>query len=226
VDPRIEELVEGIATRAAAEPDLEDFLCWTAGTLEYWLHIIASSVGRRLGWASTTEVPYITGCPAATAKTDTKWADGAIVLPGGVGVLLEVKTVPARGSVPGPTVKKVPADFAALLSADWSRTLAQAPDKYAGQQWVEQRSRMSSVTGLQLLLVHGEINAHEIDAAVHTGVEAGVATLAYRYRHSTEPTLLSPLREAMLNGPATRLAIANERAAAYLFAWAAPLASA
>jgi hypothetical protein len=147
VEPALDEFVDAIAARAEAEPDLDSFLSWTAGTLEYWLHIIASCVGNRSGWASRTEVPYITGCPSPTAKTDTKWADGAARLAGRLGVLLEVKTVPASGSVPGLTIKKIPADFAALLSADWPRTLAQAPDKYSGAEWVDQRAQMSLVHG-------------------------------------------------------------------------------
>jgi hypothetical protein len=72
VESQIRTFVEAVAARARTEPDLQDFLTWTAGTLEYWLHIIAGAVGRRMGWASKTEVPYITGCPAPTAKTDTK----------------------------------------------------------------------------------------------------------------------------------------------------------
>jgi hypothetical protein len=101
--------------------------------------------------------------------------------------LLEVKTVPFWGAVPGPTIKKVPADFAALLSADWPRTLVQVPDKYSGLLWAEQRARMDSVHGLQLMLIHGEIDLERVDAEVRKGITAGVAAPAYRYRHSETP---------------------------------------
>jgi hypothetical protein len=43
--------------------DINYFLAWTAGTLEYWVHILAGSVGKQLGWASNTEVPYVTAAP-------------------------------------------------------------------------------------------------------------------------------------------------------------------
>lgn len=46
VDARVAKFVERVAGRLAAEPDLDDFLGWSAGTLEYWIHIVAASVGR------------------------------------------------------------------------------------------------------------------------------------------------------------------------------------
>ena len=221
--PQIEAFVDNIAERIAAEPDLDDFLTWTAGTLEYWVHIVASSVGRRIGWASTTEVPYITGSPALGTKTDTKWADGAAVLSGSVGVLLEVKTIPARYSVPGPTMKKIPADLAALVSADWQRTLEQLPDDYSGAAWKERRAQMDAVYGLQLALVHGEVDVTKIDVGVRTGIDAGLQILAHRYPTPPEPAWLRIVHEAFLGGDRMRRVISGRYTNSVLYAWSAPI---
>jgi hypothetical protein len=150
------------------------------------------------GWAGQALPRCLTSQEAPGTKTDTKWADGAAVLSGSVGVLLEVKTVPARNSVPGPTIKKIPADLAALVSANWQQTLQQAPDNYSGVVWTERRAEMESVYGLQLALVHGDVDVAAIDAGVRAGIEAGIATLAYRYRNPYEPPWLKIVREALL----------------------------
>lgn len=55
---RVLALVDGIVARLAAEPDVDDFLLWRGGTLEYWIHIVASIVGNRIGtWAARSEIP-------------------------------------------------------------------------------------------------------------------------------------------------------------------------
>ena len=207
-----------------AEPDLDDFLSWNGGTLEYWLHILVSSVGRRMGWASTTEVPYNTERPAGATKTKTKWADGAIMLPGRVGVLVEVKTVSAHDSGLGATIKKVPADFAALVAVNWPQTLEQRSDKYSGPPWVDQRAEMTSVYGLQLVLAHGQLDMATIDDAVRAGMSAGIATLAYPYRHADEPPWLALVRERLLGGELNRRVISGGQANAVLYSWITPIA--
>ena len=126
IDERVLEFSLEIATRLREEPDLDDFLAWRAGTLEYWIHIVASSVASRQGWASRTEVPYVTAAPNPGTKSNTKWADGAMLF-GNLGVLLEVKTIAARRGIIGPTLRKVPQDFAALAALDWPATLLQLP---------------------------------------------------------------------------------------------------
>jgi hypothetical protein len=125
--------------------------------------------------------------------------------------------------VPGPTIKKIPADFAALLAIDWPRSLAQAPDKYSGTAWVERRQEMRSVVGLQLALIHGDVDLRVIGDAVRKGLQAGVATLAYRYRHSDEPNWLKRTRGVLLDDDCVQHVIEGERARGVLFAWAAPL---
>ncbi len=97
---------------------LDDFLLWNAGALEYWVHVLISSVGHEVGWAARTEIPYITDCPAPTAGSNEKWADGAVVWPDGLAALIEIKTVPMR-AVLGATINQVPRDLAALLATDW-----------------------------------------------------------------------------------------------------------
>jgi hypothetical protein len=201
MDDRICEFTEGIAQRLSREPDLDDFLLWNAGTLEYWVHIVASSVGRRLGWSSETEVPYITDCPSPRAKSDTKWADGVCILAGDLGVLLEVKTIPMRQAI-GPTITKVPSDFAALVSIDWKRTLDQSPDKYAGEIWIQRRREMKSVIGLQLALVHGRTPLGDVHTGVDQGIARGLATVTSRDRRQAQPSWLSALGKAFSEPPA------------------------
>lgn len=215
VHPAVAELTKGVADRVAVEPDLDDFLAWTAGTLEYWVHIIASSVGRRMGWASSTEVPYITGCPSPRSKSDEKWADGAFLFDD-IGVLLEVKTIPMRAAI-GATITKVPPDFAALLSLDWKRTLDRKADKYAGNIWIERRQAMRRLFGLQLTLVHGESELGDVDESVRRGIAKGVAAVEKRFETS-EPPWLSELRTAFASPP-ERLPISADRMSAVLFAW-------
>lgn len=153
IDERVLEFSLEIATRLREEPDLDDFLAWRAGTLEYWIHIVASSVASRQGWASRTEVPYVTAAPNPGTKSNTKWADGAMLF-GNLGVLLEVKTIAARRGIIGPTLRKVPQDFAALAALDWPATLLQLPDQYSGVVWADQRRGMARVSLLQLALIH------------------------------------------------------------------------
>ena len=61
---RLAVLVESVAARCREQPHLDDFLLWNAGTLEYWLHVLTSSVGNEHRWAARTEVSYLTDCPA------------------------------------------------------------------------------------------------------------------------------------------------------------------
>ncbi len=224
MDDRVASFVGHVAERLSAEPDLDDFLGWTAGTLEYWVHIVAASVARRQGWASRTEVPYITGCPSPTAKSDTKWADGAMILADGVGVLLEVKTIPYRESL-GLTIRKVPTDLAALASADWARTLAQPLDRYAGAEWADRRATMRAVLGLQLCLVHGAIDDEQaVDAAVDEGLRSGLATLEHRYRDQEQPDWLPKVQTA-LTGPSGPHEISGDEYQGVLYGWTVEIVS-
>ena len=130
-DGRVAGLAQGIAERLGSEPDLDDFLAWTAGTLEYWIHIVASSVAARHGWASRTEVPYVTAAPNPGTKSNIKWADGAMLLDD-LGVLLEVKTIAAREHVAGPTLRKVPARLRCARGAGLEGNRASGPGPVLG----------------------------------------------------------------------------------------------
>jgi hypothetical protein len=163
---QVQQLADGIARRISSEPDLDDFLAWTAGTLEYWIHIISSSVGNRLGWASSTEVPYITAAPNPGTKSNTKWADGAMLL-GDLGVLLEVKTIAANQGVPGKTLSKVPQDLAAMVALDWPASLAHPEDAYSGSIWRAMRSEMRRVVALQLAMVHARVGHLPAENSLH-----------------------------------------------------------
>jgi hypothetical protein len=108
--------------RCAGDEHVDDFLLWTGGTLEYWVHIAASGVGQAHRWAARSEIPYVTAAPAKSSKTPVKWADGGALFDDGLLALLEVKTIPMR-AVLGSSAVHIPGDLAALLCADWPATV-------------------------------------------------------------------------------------------------------
>lgn len=218
-DPRVLELVREIAERLQAEPDLDDFLAWTAGTLEYWIHIVASSVAGRHGWASRTEVPYITASPNAGSKSSTKWADGAMLL-NDVGVLLEVKTIPSRDGVAGPTLRKAPQDFAAMAALDWKATLLQQPDQYSGIVWAERRAAMRHVNLLQLTLVHAPHGGLPHIGAVRATVRAAASSVCKRLEAQGLTSAASMVEHAFADEPAIWTLSGNSHEA-QLYAWSA-----
>ena len=124
---RLADFVGQVVPQCISEPDLDDFFLWWGGTLEYWIHIAASSVGQQARWAARSEIPYITGLPATGAKSNVKWADGAVLWPDGLLVLLEVKSIPMRAPALGSSARLIPRDIAALLSADVSGTIVHDP---------------------------------------------------------------------------------------------------
>lgn len=218
-DDRVTEFAREIAERLRSGPDLDDFLAWTAGTLEYWVHVVASSVASRRGWASRTEVPYVTAAPNQGTKSNTKWADGAMLF-GDLGVLLEVKTIAARGAVAGPTLRKVPQDFAALAALDWQATLCQSPDKYSGTVWADQRGAMSRVALLQLALIHaptGQLPPRDAVTAVvrlaATGVRRRLGEQGFNYA--------ADLVERTFAGEPTKWALSATSHEGELYAWRA-----
>lgn len=215
------ELVREIAERLQTEPDLDDFLGWTAGTLEYWIHIVASSVARRHGWASRTEVPYITAFPNSGSKSSTKWADGAMLL-NDLGVLLEVKTVPARDGVVGPTLRKAPQDFAAMAALDWESTLLQQPDQYSGKVWVERRAAMRHVNLLQLTLVHAPMGELPHIGAVPRTVRAAASAVCQRLEIQGLTSPASIVERAFADDPQI-WGLSGMTHEAQLYAWSAPL---
>jgi hypothetical protein len=72
-------------------------------------------------------------------------------------------------------------------------------------------------------LIHGEVDPNEVYIAALRGIEAGVETLAYRYRHGEEPSWLPRLRVAMLDHEPKRCVLAGSQSKAVLLAWAAAL---
>lgn len=213
----IAEVLNALGDRMAAEPNLTDFLLWVGGTLEYWIHILFSQVGNERGWACRSEVPYITGAPAPTSKTGVKWADGALVLPSGRAVLLEVKTVPVRTSL-GAAVKKVPGDLSALVAIDWAPTMLFQPDLYCHPDWVTRRSEIAEVWALQLALVHGPGDS-AIDITLDAELNAGLAPV--RARHGHEPWF--PALVSALQAEPHTYDIRASGASAQLLAWAVPI---
>ncbi len=91
VPTRVRDFCEALSARLKQEPDLEHFLRWWGGTLEYWIEIAAAAVGRQFGWTAHSEIPYITDCPSPRSKTNVKWADGVFVCDDGFAALLEKK---------------------------------------------------------------------------------------------------------------------------------------
>jgi hypothetical protein len=212
------DFVAALADRFTAEPDLDDFLLWWGGTLEYTFHIIASSIGRRAGWASRSEVPYITACLAPSAKTNVKWADAAVRGPHGCGILLEAKTVPMKETL-GAAIEQEPKDLAALAAADWAATLSHArgSDTYTDPQWWTERERLTDPWAVQVALVHGRRPLSGIDERVRAGLDRGLRSLRYRFRNQ-ETTWVDRVAEA-LDKPFMRREISGQDAEGVLFAW-------
>jgi hypothetical protein len=184
---------------------------------------LAAARPRRQVWAASTEVSYITDCPNPNAKSATKWADGAMILPGDVGVLLEVKTVGWQDAL-GAIIGKVPADLAALVSADWIKTVAQPSDRYSGPEWVEWRGTMRTVLGLSLCFVHGSIhNVEAVDLAVDAGTQAGLTRLRDRYADGELPGWFARLRDAF-DHPHQRHEIHGARFHGVLYGWSTQIA--
>lgn len=219
VPEAVGDLIGDVSSRCFAEPDVDDFLLWWGGTLEYWIHVIASGIGRRTGWASQSEIPYITGCPAPSSKSNVKWGDGAVVWPDGVGALIEVKTIPMKAAL-GKAIEQVPKDMAALVSADWEATLAhqRGSDTYTDPSWWDQRRQMTAPWAVQFALVHGRQPLGDIDDLVRAGVAKGTASLRYRFR-GNPPQWLDRLEEAFQQTP-RRYEGGGPESAGVMFAWA------
>lgn len=99
-----------------------------------------------------------------------------------LGVLLEVKTIAAREHVVGPTLRKVPQDFAALAALDWTATLRQVPDRYSGTIWAERRAAMRRVALLQLALIHAPQGQLPLEDTVPTTVRLAAAGVCRRLK--------------------------------------------
>jgi hypothetical protein len=90
----VERFLHDLHTQLQSQENLRDFLLWWGGSLEYWIHIAATTVGSRHGNVIRSEIPYRTrsrpkGAKPAQEELWTKWADGAVLLEGEVGVLIE-----------------------------------------------------------------------------------------------------------------------------------------
>ena len=226
---RLYSLVTGVVERCASEPGLNDFLLWWGGTLEYWIHIVASSVGNHLvgqgGWAARSEVPYITAAPALSAKTPVKWADGAVLWDDGLLCLLEVKSIPMR-KVLGSSAHHIPTDIAALLSADWPGTVAheRGTDTYTDERWWTRRHDVKRVWGLAIGLVHGLAPLEGAADAFSAALNRGRTTLQNRHRADL-PGWLANL-EAACDAPLIShepVGTTGGEAAGAFYAWAAPV---
>ena len=133
VPSRLRSLLGVVAARYWQEPDLEDFLAWRGATLEYWMQMVFAATAGRQAWAAAGEAPLITACPAVTANTRTKWADGAVIWPDGAGALVETKAIPISRPA---KVRDVVADLAALVAVDWPATLeCPGPDAGVDERW-------------------------------------------------------------------------------------------
>ena len=79
---------------------------------------------RQIAWSSSFQAK-VSGTAeaeltAANAKTNVKWADGAVIWPGGTDALVEVKAIPVLRPA---KLQAVVTDLAALLAVDWPATL-------------------------------------------------------------------------------------------------------
>jgi hypothetical protein len=173
-------LLGGGPARCWQEPDLEDFLAWPGATLEYWLRMVFAAVAGRMTWAARGETPLITACPAANAKTNVKWADGALIWPGGTGALVEVKAIPLLRPA---KLQAVATDLAALLAVDWPRPRCSIPGPDAGvdERWWQARHDLTESWALSIALLHGDTPLPDGMAWIAGRPNAGLAALQRRF---------------------------------------------
>ena len=193
---------------------------WNAGTLEYWLHILVSGLGPSRGWAARTEVPYITACPAPSSKSGVKWADGFVAWPDGLGVLIEVKTIPMRSEL-GLAIRQVPRDLAAVLATNWAETRTQKTDKYTDSRWWHalREHQIDRLWALGLAFVPCEkVSMDASTALVRAGIEDGLGQVEERFR-TRHHSWIGELKEC-LSEPLQSLSIEVGSASAVLWSWA------
>lgn len=221
---QLADFVAGVIDRCEAEPHLDDFLLWAGGTLEYWVHIVASSVGQAKRWAARTEIPYITGAPALSAKTPKKWADGGVLFDDGLLAMLEVKTIPFRKAL-GSSAVHIPSDLAALISTDWPATVELGPDKdgYTDLGWWQAKATPGARPwGVAIAAVHGAVFDTETTAAFKAALTQGAGRVRGRHR-DVEPPWLDALDAAMGDPLVDERVIVRPNSAAAFSAWAVPI---
>src|SRR6266516_4487614 len=115
--------------------------------------MVFAAVANRQIWAARGETPLITACPGANAKTNKKWADGALIWPDGVGALVEIKAV-ATGQPRN--MQSVVFDLAALIAVGWPATL-EIPgfDTGVDERWWQERHGVVEPWALSIALLHG-----------------------------------------------------------------------
>lgn len=216
-----EGFVSELAERLAGEPDLDDFLSWRGGTLEYWLQLVTIGVARRHGWVADTEIPYVTGRPSSRSRSNVKLADVVAHLGDGGGALFEVKTVAVRQGRVGDRIGSLVDDMAALLATDWNATCQHSPTNHPDPEWWERRLAMSPVDAFQLTLVHGSRpfpDPRDVYEQVYAGVEGRVSVLGaggpeectQSWLNETARALDEPLAVHEIEGPCS---------AGVLYAW-------
>jgi hypothetical protein len=223
---RLGEYVSEVIDRLAAEANLDDFLLWAGGTLEYWVHIVASSIGQSQSWAARTEVPYITGAPAVSAKTPRKWADGAVLFDNGLLALLEVKTIPMREAL-GSSAVHIPGDLAALISTDWPATIELGADgeKYPDTGWWTAKATPGARPwGVVIAAVHGAALDARSTASFKAALAQGTGRVRYRHR-DLNPPWLDVLDAAMGDPLVDERVVAGTASKARFSAWAVPIST-
>jgi hypothetical protein len=217
VPERLRTLLGLVAGRCWEDPDLEDFLAWRGATLEYWVQMVFAAVANRQMWAARGETPLVTACPGALAKTNVKWADGALIWPDGAGALVEIKAVPT--SQPR-NVRAVVSDLAALVAVDWPATL-ELPGFDAGvdERWWQDRYRVVEPWALSVALLHGLAPMASLETWMPNQLKAGLASLRHRFPEyppwavRTEEALTQHFFNSKWSG---------EHRSAVMLAWVAP----
>jgi hypothetical protein len=214
---RVRSLLGVVAARCWQEPDLEDFLAWRGATLEYWMQMVFAATAGRQAWAATGETPLITACPAVTAKTKTKWADGAVIWPDGAGALVEIKAIPISRAA---KTRDVVGDLAALLAVDWPATLEfPGPDAGVDERWWQARHDLRKPWALSIALLHGQTPLPDWQTWVPGHLRAGLAAL--RNRFPGDPPWVARTGEALAQ-PVFTDEWSAERQSAAIVAWASP----
>lgn len=218
IHARLRTVLASAAEYCWRDPNLEDFLTWRGATLEYWVQMVFAATAGRQVWAARGETPLITACPNPGAKSNAKWADGALIWPDGAGAVLEVKSIEASQPI---RARAIALDLAALLATDWPASLEiSGPDRGVDDRWWQDRHQIAELWAVSVALVYGPLPVQDLREWLPAQLHAGLVALRRRFPQSppwliqTEKALAQHLFHSTWSG---------KQQAATMLAWAAPI---